>query len=181
MDENQKIESQEEVVDTDTTPTSEVEAETEEAETEQAVSFTQEQVNEIVKDRLERQKNKFYSKYGVEDKKGFDDLIGKGQAYETLIKELAETRKNNGNLTQELAFLRNNINPNKYEDIKTFFKGEGKDFSEEELIELLKDRPEWLNEVKKEEPTTTIAKLGVENKPKLAETEDEKIKRLFGV
>ena len=74
---------QEEIVDTATTDVEATETEQENVEeveenTEQEETpktFTQEQVNEMVKSRLDRDRKSIYKRYGVSDKKGLDDLI----------------------------------------------------------------------------------------------------------
>lgn len=121
-------------------------------------TFNQEQVNNFVRERL----NKFYKRYGVENKQGLDDLIGKAKSY-----EIMEERYNNmlGELstTKELnAFLKNNINPEKYDDVRAHFKGKEIELNEENLISELANHGEWVNIAKETTPQTTIKTMGAD-------------------
>lgn len=141
-------------------------------------NFTQEQVNDIVRRRLEREERKLLDEYGVEDKTSLETLIGKAQSYDatySLLKELQEEVKA---LKQEKLFNEENVNQERVEDIKAYFKGIGKDITQEDLKEQLKTHPEWL---KQEEPKITITKLGSNANATHTLTEEEEAAKLFGL
>ena len=83
-------------------------------------------------------------------------------------------------MTRENAFLRNNINPDKYDDIITHFKGANIDFSEEQLIEALKTHPEWIKQEQKP-VETTIIKMGSEQQTVNKPSDKERAEKLLGV
>lgn len=160
-----------------------VEEEVEETEGEGNATFTQEQVNDLVRARLDRFEKRLYKKYGVEDKKALEDLVGKGQSYD-VVKERYESQKlENNSLKEKIAFLENNINPNRYEDVRAYFKGKEIEFNNDNLVNELSTHPEWLNQAEKKEPMTTIKVLGNDQSqvPTTRTTEKEQVAKLFGL
>ena len=149
----------------------------------QPKTFTQEQVNKIMRSRLERDRNALLTRYGVKDRDGLDSLIGKAQSYD-IMKERYEAKENeNYQLKERLAFMSNNINPDREDDIRAYFKGKGLEFNEETLVNELETHPEWRKVVEVDDkPKTTIQVLGVEHRDRnVPETDYEKRQRIFGV
>lgn len=146
-------------------------------------TFTQEQVNKIMRSRLERDRASFLNRYGVKDRDGLDSLIGKSQSYD-IMKERYEAGKTRiAELEEKLAFMSNNINPDREDDIRAYFKGKGLEFNEETLVNELETHPEWRKVVQVDDkPKTTIEVLGVEHRDRyIPETDAEKQRRIFGV
>lgn len=145
-------------------------------------SFTQEQVNDIVRQRLERQTSKFYGRYGVKGKDELDVLVGKANSYDIMKERYEGMEATNKQLSEKLIFIENNINPERYEDVKAYFKGKELELNAENLGKELSMHNEWLNVVKEESsPTTTIKSLGIDREVKQPlETDDEKMVRIFG-
>lgn len=165
----------------DNTAINEQQVVTENADT-TSKSFTQEQVNDIVRARLERSQARLFNRYGVGDRKGLDELIGKAQAYQVMNERYNGLKNENSNLKQELAFMSNNINPTRKEDIIAHFKGKGMEFSNDNLVSELATHPEWLNPTQKDDVAkTTIRVLGnsVENERQRVNEKDE-IAKLLG-
>lgn len=126
-------------------------------------SFTQDQVNDLMKRRLERSRQRFCSRYGVGDLAGLDALVGKAQVYDSLKGDYDKIKAENSALNERIAFMGNNVNPSKYDDVRAYFKGKSIAFSEGQLAEELKTHPEWLNVPgQADKPVTTIRSLGVE-------------------
>ena len=146
-------------------------------------SFTQEMVDEIVRNRLERDRKATFKRYGVEDRDGLDSLVGKSQSYDVMRERYEATKVENASLREKMAFMANNINPAREDDVRAYFKGKGIEFNETNLINELATHPEWLNAVEhKGSPQTTIRSLGVEHAPVVRrESEEERQKRIFGV
>lgn len=158
--------------------------EAEKKEEEQISQFTQEQVNDIVRKRVERTKKSYYSRYGVNDLDELDEMIGKSQAYEVMKMHRDNLLQENNSLKEKMAFIDNNINPTRYDDIRAYFKGKELVFNDENLKQELSSHPEWLNVISKkdEAPKTTITTLGVEHSNKVVqETPEEKRRRIFGI
>lgn len=182
--ENENINMQEEnnnVVDTaNTTPndvSNEVDTDTE------SETFTQSQLNDIVRARLDKQQLRFFGRYNVKNRDELDALVGKSQAYDIMKERYTGMNEKNNELTRELAFLRNNVNPTRKDDIMAYFKGKSLDFNEDNLKNEISTHPEWLNPVKVDEkPKTTIATMGSDNsveKPKISEKDE--MARIFGL
>ena len=146
-------------------------------------SFNQKQVDEMIKARLERSEKSFLKRYEVQNLNELNEAIGKSQAYDVIKERYKDIKAENSQLKEKIAFLSNNINPDREEDIRAYFKGKEIEFNDDNFIKELGTHPEWLKVVKEDTtPKTTIKALGVEHtKVKVDETEDEKRKRIFGV
>lgn len=155
-----------------------------EAQAEQEVkTFTQEDVNRIIKERLERHGKSIYSKYGVEDEKGFDDIFARSEAYSEMKERYESMQSENESLRNELATYRENallnqygISLERYDDVKTWFKGKGEKITEGMLKEALESHPEW----KVEEKKTTIVPVGSTREEKPNDS-DAIAKKIFGL
>lgn len=166
-----------------------------------AATFTQEQVNKMISDRL----NRLYKRYGVENKESLDELVNKAVSYEAmnekydsivkerdgiaepLNKQIEELTQNHNDLqskydelvnqskdlTKKYAFSSRNIKPELYNDIEMYFKGKELEINENTLDEELKTHAGWCN--------TGATDLGAEahemNKP----DEKEIASKYFGV
>lgn len=146
-------------------------------------TFTQEQVNKIMRSRLERDRLTLLNRYGVKDRDGLDSLIGKAQSYDVMKERYEAGKTEIASLKEQLAFKTNDINPAREDDIRAYFKGKGLEFNEEALVNELATHPEWKNVVQVDDkPKTTITTFGVEHRDKnVPETEAEKRQRIFGI
>ena len=140
-------------------------------------SYTKDQVVELMRRRVERSHNSFFNRYGVKDLKELDALFQKTSDYDRVNQDYGNLRLKNEELAQEISFLKNNISPERYDDIKTYFKGKGIDFTNESLLEAIKTHPEWV----KPNNVTTIQTLGLEGKKTPAPDEKKIASKFFGV
>lgn len=138
-------------------------------------TFTRDEVTKILKKRLDRYQNSMYTKYGVKDSSELDSLFDKAKGYDDLIKERNEA-------LEKVAFMGNNINPDKYDDIRTYFKGKGLQFTEDELKRLLEFHPEWVKQipVTNNKPITTVTPIGTPSNGPVDKSEHDLAKRIFG-
>lgn len=143
-------------------------------------TYTKEQVINMMKKRVARSHSAFFKRYGVEDLKGLDGLFENSKKYSSMNDEFGKIQLRNSELLRENAFLRNNINPDKYNDIVAYFKGNDLEFSEEELLKALPTHQEWLKQVSAPQQTTITA-LGSEAHTVPGEDESVKASRLLGV
>ena len=180
---------QEEIVDTATTDVETSTTENEEVKVEENTeqeetpkTFTQEQVNEMVKARLDRDRKSIYKRYGVEDRSGLDDLIGKAQSYSVMEERYNAIQSEVNSLRESNAFLKNNINPERYDDIRAYFKGKEIPFNEENLKNEIATHSEWVTKSGEEiSPKTTIQSLGRDVPQKQSENEKENAMKMFGL
>lgn len=144
----------------------------------QSQSFTQEQLNDIVRTRLKKAESSFYKNYGVESKEDLDKIVESSKELDGLRKELDGFKDENLKLKQELYFAKNNIKAERQDDVLTYLKGKGLDFTNENLTEALKSHPEWISD---ESNKTTISVLGGDHTPK-EKSSDERSEaaKLFG-
>lgn len=161
-----------EVSDTQQTPTTE--PTTPQAER----TWTKQQITEMMKKRVARSHQAFFNRYGVQDLKGLDELFENSKKFNSMNDEFGKLQLRNSELARENAFLRNNINPDKYNDIIAYFKGNNLEFSEDELLKALPTHNEWL---KQSAPVTTISSLGSEAHTMPKVDEADLAGRLLGV
>lgn len=136
-------------------------------------TLTQDEVNAIVKDRLARQEKadteKFLKQLGVEKPEDIDSIVKKAQSYDTTKKAYDETAPALKTAREELTLIKNDIEPNRYEDVRLHFKGKGVELTEEALKAELATHPEWKSNKQviqpKQPETTTITSLGTPVKP----------------
>ena len=139
-------------------------------------TYTKAEVQNLMRRRVDRSHKAFFTRYGVENLNALDELMNKSKAFG---EDYASIQTKNHELMRENAFLRNNINPEKYDDIINYFKGANIEFSEEQLLETLKTHPEWL----KVQPqnVTTIQKMGNEFHKEPSISDREKASKYLGV
>ena len=161
---------------TEVVPTEQTEVVPTEQTEKETPKLTQEEVNALVVERLKKQKETFLKKYGVDDETKLDELVDKAKLHDEMKEQLETLKSSNASLTEKLAFIENNINPERYEDIRIYFKGKGEEFTPENLLKALSTHKEWMNTI-----VPTTVDMGAK-KPK-PQTVDEKKKglNLFGV
>lgn len=176
--ENEEIKVENQETPTPSVEETEIETPKQEEVSEKTQSFTQEQVNDIVRDRL----NRVYNRYGVKDSKELDDLMGKAQSYNVFKERVNEYRKTIGDLSEKLAFIENNIEPTRYDDIRAYFKGKGIDFNDEALKTELATHPEWKKIVEESSaPITTIQRISPDRVSVTPSTnEKDETAKMFG-
>lgn len=151
--------------------------------------YTKDQVTQLMKNRVNRSHTAFFKRYGVNNLDELDKLFLGTKENESLKNQIKELQETNATNTRTLAFLRNNIDENRYDDIVAHFKGTGKEFSEEALKELLQTHPEWLKQsnVASTNPSqntgtqTTVTSLGVNSGERPSVDEKAIASKLFGV
>ena len=165
------------------TPKEEESVEEVKAEESKDGTFTQEQVNDIVRSRLDKAQQRLFNRYGVTNRDELDSLIGKSQSYDVMKEKYADLETKNYELEKELAFFKNNINPERKDDIIAHFKGKGIDFNNDNLVNELSTHPEWLNPVKVEDkPKTTITTLGSDSTTEMPKvSEKDEMAKIFGL
>lgn len=140
-------------------------------------TFTRDEVTTILRRRLERANNSLYQKYGVKDANEFNSLLEKAKGYDSLKQE-------RDSFSEKIAFMSNNINPDRYEDIRTYFKGKGMLFDEGVLKGLLESHPEWVTKSESApvgKPKTTIKVLGTEQSAQPKVTDQQLAEKVFGM
>lgn len=163
---------------TEVAETSTEQTPTEQLQTTPERQYTKQEIIEMMKRRVARSHQAFFKRYGVENLKGLDDLFENSKKFTSMNDEFGKIQLKNSELMRENAFLRNNINPDKYGDIIAYFKGNDIEFSEDELLKALPTHSEWL---KQSAPATTIKSLGSEAHTMPKADEADMAAKLLGV
>lgn len=149
--------------------------------------FTQEQVNDFVSRRVERERKSVYTKVleqlGIKSEDEIESIIAKATSYEAMKEQYDLTIGENSELKRQLLFINKNISDERKDDVIAHFKGKEMELNDENLTQELQTHPEWLNVVKPTEnpkPQTTITKLGVDRGYVEADDEKKRAMRLFG-
>lgn len=136
-----------------------------------AKTFTEDEVNDIVRKRLEKHSKSLYRKLGIEGEEGIEGLVSKAKGFDETSAKLAETEKT-------LAYVNKGIDQARYGDVEAYFKGKGIEFSEDALAKELETHPEW---AKKGEVTQIIQNLGGGDGKKQEFDESAYASKLFGL
>ena len=173
MEENNQVQATSTDASTVTTPTAPTTGVTSGPQPDR--TFTRDEVTRILKRRIDRYQNSVLTKYGVKDASELDSLFEKAKGYDDLMNQKNE-------FEQQVAFLSNNINPDKYDDIKTYFKGKGLQFSNDELKRQLETHSEWLKQAPTapSKPTTTITPVGTAQNGPVSTGEKELARKIYG-
>lgn len=99
-------------------------------------TFTQSQVNDIVRERLDRAGKKYLERYGVSSDEELEGLVSKARSVDDL-------QKANRELTEKIAFMEADISPERLDDAQTWFRGKGMEVTKENLAAALESHPEW--------------------------------------
>lgn len=125
--------------------------------------YTKEDVNDIVRGRI----NKIFGKYGVNKTEELDKVVEKGKAYD-------ELKTKYDALLEKQVFTDNKIKEDRIDDVKTYFKGKGLQLENNILAEVVKTHPEW---VIVENDNNKIEKIGGNNNNLDPQPEDEEEKK----
>lgn len=139
-------------------------------------TYTKAEIIDLMKKRVDRSHKAFFKRYGVNNLQELDDAFKYKEQY------LGLQNKYN-DLNRELAFIKNNVSPERYEDIIAYFKGKDLEFNEQELINQLATHPEWLKQqpTANPQPTTTITSLGSEAHSVPKASDKDLASKLLGV
>jgi len=152
---------------------------------EEVETYTREQFEEKfnigVKERLAKKDKNLLEKYGVSSYEELDNKIAKAESYDVVNEDFKKVTETNKSLTQKLSFKENNIDPDRIDDVKTYFKGKEIKFSNDELVKALETHKEWIKQPKSLEKEATVVIGGQDKKEKAPLTRDERLKRAWGL
>lgn len=160
--------------------------------------LTQSQVNELVgrarQEGRESAIKELLTRYGVGDETEMGEVFGKGQAYDSLNDEYTGVNASYKEVMAENALLKSNIDMSRWNDVKLILGGSGLEVTEENIAKMLPSHPEWRgngvvntisengnsNTTPEEPKVSVIRKLGSEISPQEENSEEERVKKLFG-
>lgn len=135
-------------------------------------TFTQEEVNEIISERLKRERENNLKRYNVSNDDELNSTLAKGREYDDL-------KKKNGELTERVLFLTHAISAEREDDVRTYFKGKSLEMNEDNLAKALETHKEWV----KENSAPNVIPTGAYKEPgeKKEVDDDEMIRKIFGI
>lgn len=107
-------------------------------------TFTEQELNEIVRNRLIRQKSRLHQQLGVENDEGITALIEKVKKADELESIVESLQTENTLFKEQLTFIEHNIDIKRYDDVKAYFKGKELSLTPENLKAELTTHPEWV-------------------------------------
>jgi hypothetical protein len=116
-------------------------------------SFTQDEVNSLITERL----SKTYSKYGFSKAEELDEAIGKSQSYSVMKDRYDSIIGEVNSLKAENALLKNGIDPQRYDDVKAYFAGKQIALDSEGLAKEVATHPEWVKRVSSVQPIGSVS------------------------
>lgn len=169
--------------------------------------LTQSQVNELVgrvrQETRERVMAEMLERYGVNNDVELNEIFGKGQTYDDLDIEYQNQGNAYRSVMAENALLKSHIDPARWEDVKLILGGKGLEVNAENIEGMIATHPEWRGAVNEETGNkvlgvedaermasnkvigggkpATLNKLGAEASPVNEESEEDKVRKLFGM
>ena len=169
--------------------------------------LTQSQVNELVgrirQETRERVMAEMLERYGVNNDVELNEIFGKGQTYDDLDMEYQNQGNAYRSVMAENALLKSHIDPARWEDVKLILGGKGLEVNAENIEGMIATHPEWRGAVNEETGNkvlsmedaermasnkvigggkpATLNKLGAEASPVNEESEEDKVRKLFGM
>ena len=137
-------------------------------------SFTQEEVNDMMRKRLDGAKERIYKRLGVDSDEGLDALVQKIKGYDALQDEVKGLR-------EQSALRGNSVLPEREDDVRTYFKGKGLEMTDEALKKALETHPEWIAKATAPSKTTTVVPLGSQSEDAPKPNEEEEAAKMFGL
>ena len=169
--------------------------------------LTQSQVNELVgrirQETRERVMAEMLERYGVNNDVELNGIFGKGQIYDDLNTEYENQGNAYKSVMAENALLKSHIDPARWEDVKLILGGKGLEVNAENIEGMIATHPEWRGAVNEETGNkvlgiedaermasnkvigggkpATLNKLGAEASPVNEESEEDRVRKLFGM
>lgn len=141
--------------------------------------YAKSEVVEMMRNRVNRSHQAFFNRYGVKDLAEMDSKFAKIAEYEKQIADLGVT---NSGLVRDNAYLKHNIEPNRYGDVEAYFKGKDLKINSDTLAQEIATHPEWVKAAIQPVPKASIQVLGPEERgSKIEETDEEKMNRIYGI
>lgn len=134
-----------------------------------------ERFNEIIRERLRRDREKLFKDYGVQNQEELDALVGKGEKVNPLEERLSKLSEEVQSYRLEKTFAKNKIRPEKQEDVKIYFKGKGIDLNDDNLTKELATHEEWISK------SPSVSSLGTDGSHEVHRDSDkEYAEKCFG-
>lgn len=149
-------------------------------ETDHAERFTRDQVNELIRARIERERARTMQRLGIESLDELEAISERARDAEAGKAEMERIKEESKGLRAEIAFLRNGVDEARRDDVQTYFRGKGLEMTDESVAEAIATHPEWKARFE-ETPRATVVPLGAAQTEKAQEDEEAAAARMFGL
>jgi hypothetical protein len=133
-------------------------------------------LNNIVQKRVGETKQSIYKQLGVQNDKELNGLLEKVKGYEDLNSKFYNLNTELSTLKAEKVAVASGVRQDKVDDLLTFLKGKGLDYTPENIQQIAQSHPEWLTQPEAVKPAT-IGKVGQQTQPSVSDA--EKARNLF--
>jgi hypothetical protein len=135
-------------------------------------------LNNIVQRRIGETKQSIYKQLGVENEQQLQDLLGKVKGYEDLNSKFYNINTELTTLKAEKVALASGVRTEKIDDVLTYLKGKGLEYTAENIKQAVQTHPEWItNQAEAVVKPATIGKVGQQQQPVTSDI--EKARNLF--
>jgi hypothetical protein len=133
-------------------------------------------LNTIVQKRIGETRQSIFTQLGVKNNQELTALLEKVKGYEDLNSKFYNLNTELTTLKAEKVAISNGVRQDKLDDLLTFLKGKGLDYTPENIQQVAQSHPEWLTQPEAVKPAT-IGKVGQQTQPVTSDI--EKARNLF--
>jgi hypothetical protein len=133
-------------------------------------------LNSIVQRRVGETKQSIYNQLGVKSEQELNSLLNKVKGYEELNGKFYAINTELSTLKAEKVAAASGVRNEKVDDLLTYLKGKGLEFTPENIQQAAQGHPEWLAQQEAVKPAT-IGKVGQQQQPTTSDI--EKARNLF--
>jgi hypothetical protein len=133
-------------------------------------------LNSIVQRRVGETKQSIYNQLGVKSEQELNLLLDKVKGYEELNGKFYAINTELSTLKAEKVAAASGVRNEKVDDLLTYLKGKGLEFTPENIQQAAQGHPEWLAQQEAVKPAT-IGKVGQQQQPTTSDI--EKARNLF--
>lgn len=133
-------------------------------------------LNAIVQKRVGETRQSIFTQLGVKNNQELTALLEKVKGYEDLNSKFYNLNNELTTLKAEKVAVSNGVRQDKVDDLLTFLKGKGLDYTPENIQQVAQSHPEWLTQPEAVKPAT-IGKVGQQTQPVTSDI--EKARNLF--
>jgi hypothetical protein len=135
-------------------------------------------LNTIVQRRVGETKQSIYKQLGVQNEQELNSLLEKVKGYDELNGKFYAINTELSTLKAEKVASASGVRAEKVDDLLTYLKGKGLDYTAENIQQAAQGHPEWLvNQAQEVVKPATIGKVGQQQQPTVSDV--EKARQLF--
>jgi len=123
-------------------------------------------LNNIVQRRIGETKQSIFKQLGIQNAEQLQELLGKVKSYEDLNSKFYNINTELTTLKAEKVATSSGVKPEKVDDLLTYLKGKGLEYTAENIQQAVATHPEWIvNQQQAQVRPATIGKVGQQTQP----------------